>query len=44
MFALTLKGPKIWNNIPTNLRQLSSLVQFRKEWSKYINSNKPVQE
>src|SRR6218665_151592 len=37
-FALSIMGPKIWNTILHQIRQLNSLVQFKRECKKYVNN------
>src|SRR6218665_4231121 len=32
------EGPETWNTIPNQIRQLNSLVQFKREWKKYANN------
>ena len=34
--SLTFIGPKYWNEIPSNIRNLSSLNKFKKEYKKYL--------
>jgi len=29
-FALSMRGPKTWNTMPNQIRQLNSLVQFKR--------------
>jgi len=35
-FALSLRGPKVWNDIPLSIRYIDNFCQFKKKWGVYI--------
>jgi len=38
-FALSIRGPKIWNDIPISIRQVDNICQFKRNWRRYMSES-----